>query len=251
MSSQLDLDNIRNVLIRLEETIIFALIERAQFRVNEIVYRPGAFGPALGGVSLAEYCLHGVETVHARMRRFTSPDEEPFSGDLPEPVLPMLAYRDNPLRPNRINVNARLRLAYEREVVPLICEAGDDEQYGSSVVCDVACLQPMSHRVHYGKFVAESKYRARPAEFDALIAAGNREGLRAAITDERVETGVLRRVGIKAGAYSRELNATTTRVCFEPDKVVEIYRRWIIPMNKDVQVEYLLQRGAGEPEAAR
>ena len=43
----------------------------------------------------------------------------------------------------------------------MICEPGDDEQHGSSVVCDVNALQALSRRVHLGKFVAESKFQAR------------------------------------------------------------------------------------------
>jgi len=40
----LSLDSIRSTLIRQEETIIFAIIERAQFRRNSIVYENGGFG---------------------------------------------------------------------------------------------------------------------------------------------------------------------------------------------------------------
>lgn len=43
----LSLDYIRSTLIRQEETIIFALIERAQFRQNDIVYKVGGV-PGLG-----------------------------------------------------------------------------------------------------------------------------------------------------------------------------------------------------------
>ena len=43
----LSLDYIRSTLIRQEETIIFALIERAQFRQNDIVYKAGGV-PGLG-----------------------------------------------------------------------------------------------------------------------------------------------------------------------------------------------------------
>lgn len=39
----LSLDRIRNMLIRLEDTIIFALIERAQFAHNPKIYVRGAF----------------------------------------------------------------------------------------------------------------------------------------------------------------------------------------------------------------
>jgi len=40
----LSLDSIRSTLIRQEETIIFAIIERAQFRRNSIVYEADGFG---------------------------------------------------------------------------------------------------------------------------------------------------------------------------------------------------------------
>ena len=39
----LSLDRIRSVLTRLEDTIIFSLIERAQFAHNHIIYQRGAF----------------------------------------------------------------------------------------------------------------------------------------------------------------------------------------------------------------
>lgn len=50
---------------------------------------------------------------------------------------------------------------YISEIVPLICDPGDDEQHGSSAVCDVHVLQALSRRVHLGKFVAESKFQVR------------------------------------------------------------------------------------------
>ena len=39
----LSLDRIRSVLVRLEDTIIFSLIERAQFTHNPRIYQKGAF----------------------------------------------------------------------------------------------------------------------------------------------------------------------------------------------------------------
>lgn len=52
-------------------------------------------------------------------------------------------------------------LRYMSEVVPMICEPGDDEQHGSSIICDINALQALSRRIHLGKFVAESKYQVR------------------------------------------------------------------------------------------
>jgi hypothetical protein len=42
MSESLKLDNVRSTLIRQEDTIIFSLIERAQFALNPAVYQPDA-----------------------------------------------------------------------------------------------------------------------------------------------------------------------------------------------------------------
>ena len=58
MNSQLSLRNIRDVLIRLEETIIFGLIERAQFRHNRIIYEPDGVGEQLEGA--ARIHLHRI-----------------------------------------------------------------------------------------------------------------------------------------------------------------------------------------------
>ena len=246
MNEQLLLSYIRNVLIRLEETIIFALIERAQFQTNETIYKRGVFGEATGGTSLVGFLLHEIEKSHAKVRRYTSPDEEPFFQDLPGPVLPPLTFDENPLWPNTISASGRVRSSYENEIVPFICSAGDDSQYGSSAVCDVACLQALSKRVHYGKFVAESKYQTDPGKFRPMIRARDSEGIMQGITDPVVETRVLARVGLKAQTYGQDVDGDTTQFKIDPERVVEVYSRWIIPLTKDVQVAYLLQRGTPE-----
>ena len=56
----LSLDYIRSTLIRQEETIIFALIERAQFRRNDIVYKVGGV-PGLGVPPGSSAGAHGQE----------------------------------------------------------------------------------------------------------------------------------------------------------------------------------------------
>jgi hypothetical protein len=40
-----------------------------------------------------------------------------------------------------------------------IAAPGDDGNYGSAATLDVLCLQALSKRIHYGKFVAEAKFR--------------------------------------------------------------------------------------------
>lgn len=246
MNTQLLLENVRGVLIRLEETIIFNLIERAQFKRNDVIYRPDAFGPVLQGESLVGYMLHETEKVHARMRRYLSPDEHPFFNDLPAPVLPAMHFTESPLQPNRVNLNPDVRRIYEKEIVPRICAGGDDNQYGSSATCDVACLQSISRRVHYGKFVAESKYRDNPDVFRPLIAAGDRAGLLKAITHPEVEQRLLARIRIKASTYGQDVSGDTPNRNLDPETVLTLYADWIVPLNKQVQIDYLLGRNTND-----
>jgi chorismate mutase len=56
----LSLDYIRSTLIRQEETIIFALIERAQFRQNRKVYEKGGVPGLEGGMSFLDFMLSGT-----------------------------------------------------------------------------------------------------------------------------------------------------------------------------------------------
>lgn len=63
----LSLERIRSVLVRLEDTIIFDLIERAQFAHNPRMYVPGAFSELkeLGFEgSWLEWFLKEIETFH-------------------------------------------------------------------------------------------------------------------------------------------------------------------------------------------
>ncbi|NQU40392.1 MAG: chorismate mutase [Lentisphaerae bacterium] len=241
MSNELQLDHLRGVLIRLEETLIFGLIERAQFPHNPPVYVRGAMEGALADESLLEFVLHEAERAHAKVRRYTSPDEHPFFDDLPEPILPVMVYAENPLHTHRVNLNQRLLALYSRELVPFICREGDDANYGSCAVIDVQLLQGLSKRIHYGMFIAESKYRAERERYDAMIRVRDASGLEAAITACEVEALLFERVQRKAAAYSRELVAAGER-SIDPDKVQAIYQRWILPLCKEVEVAYLLQR---------
>jgi hypothetical protein len=69
----LDLNHLRNSLIRQEESIVFALIERAQFKQNLGVYDPNAFdfGPEFQG-SFLDYLLLETESLHSKVRRWFS-----------------------------------------------------------------------------------------------------------------------------------------------------------------------------------
>ena len=241
MNSQLLLKNIRNVLVRLEETIMFGLIERSQFKHNAVIYDSSSF-KSVGHECLVDYLLHETEKIHARVRRYKSPDEHPFYDDLPDPILPALNYKENPLHYTDLNINCDIRERYEKEIIPLLCESGDDQQHGSSAVADVACLQSLSKRIHYGMFVAESKYRQSTKTYDQLIAEKDREAIRENITDKDVERQVLERLHRKASTYLHEMSGCNSEQFFTPESLVKVYREIVIPMTKHVEIEYLIRR---------
>ncbi|KAK3822675.1 MAG: chorismate mutase [Benniella sp.] len=250
----LSLAKLRDVLIRLEDTIIFALIERAQFAHNECVYRPGVyeFGDGYQG-SFLGYLLREMETVHARARRYTSPDEYPFTSPLPGPVIPALDF-PSILHKNNINVNSDIMDRYLQDILPRICVPGDDLNYGSSATRDVECLQALSKRIHYGKFIAESKFMnpAEQNEYIRLIKAKDRDGLMELLTNRAVEAALLRRLRRKAMIYGHDItengeivlddSAQQQNQKISPDVVVDLYERFVIPLTKEVEVDYLLQR---------
>jgi len=85
-SDRLSLDNIRASLIRQEDSIIFGLIERAQYLCNAPVYEPGGVEVPcfkLDGTRacMLEFMLRENEQVGGKIRRYTSPDEHAFYPD--------------------------------------------------------------------------------------------------------------------------------------------------------------------------
>lgn len=242
----LSLDTIRSQLIRQEETIIFALIERVQWRHNARVYEPGGLKIPDPQLSFFDYFLRETEHLHARVRRYTSPDEHPFFNNLPEPVLPPMDFGSS-IRENDVNHNAAIKQAYVDGILPLICEAGDDGNYGSSATCDVSVVQALSKRVHYGKFVAEAKLQADRENYLQLIAAGDAEGIAELLRDRQVEAKILRRVALKAAIIGQDIDEQPSGDCHKiaPAAIVEIYERWIIPQTIAVEVDYLLATPTG------
>jgi len=247
---KLSLEDFRNDLIRQEETIIFALIERAQFKQNSITYKPGGVTENIGSLSFLDFFFGEIERVHSMMRRYTSPDEHPFYTDkLVPPIIPLLKF-PVVIKPNTININNQIKSIYLNKIIPSICAEGDDNQFGSSVNMDINALQAISKRVHYGKFIAEAKFQSESEKYGDRIRKGDVEGLRELLTNLEVEKKVLERIHLKASTYGRDVTATQNqKFKVDPDAIVAVYRDFIIPLNKDVQIAYLLQR-LDDPQVA-
>lgn len=97
-------------------------------------------------------------------------------------------------------------------------------------------------------FVSESKFLSAPRDFIPHIQSDppNRQALAGLITKPAVEARLLVRLGNKARVYGGELDAEGRVVENEQkidvDKVVGLYRDYVIPLTKDVEVEYLVHR---------
>ncbi|KAJ9173240.1 hypothetical protein P3X46_016398 [Hevea brasiliensis] len=248
-SDNLTLEHIRRSLIRQEDSIIYSLLERSQYCYNADTYDPDAF--AMDGFhgSLVEFMLKETEKLHAQVGRYKSPDEHPFFPDLPEPVLPPLQYPQvlHPIA-DSININRKVWDMYFRDLLPRLVKDGNDGNTGSTAVCDTICLQALSKRIHYGKFVAEAKYRASPDAYEAAIRAQDRERLMDLLTYKKVEEAIKKRVEMKAITFGQEVtiyceeDGSDPACKIEPSLVANLYEDSIMPLTKEVQVMYLLRR---------
>lgn len=173
-----------------------------------------------------------------------------------EVILPELKYPEDVLWENNVNYNSELKSRYVSSILPGCCaQTGRaerpeaQENYGSAATADVLCLQSLSRRIHFGKFVAESKFRSDPPKYAALIKAADRKGIDEAITDAKVEKKVLERLRLKAEMYGADPSFEGGRDAgvrkISGEAVVEVYRDHVIPLTKVVEVEYLMQRLRG------
>ncbi|KAL8240707.1 hypothetical protein R6Q59_014062 [Mikania micrantha] len=168
-----NLDAIRRSLIRLEDSIIYSLIERAQYCHNKNAYDPGViFDDGFQG-SLVDFMIKETEKVNAK-------------------VLHSCAM---------INFNKLISDVYFDELLPRLAKKGDDGNYESTSTCDTICLQLLSKRIHYGKFVAEAKFRASPDEYEAAIRAKDMVKLMKLLTYPDVEAAIIERVEKKSKTY--------------------------------------------------
>lgn len=243
----LTLDRVASSLEALEETIIHKLIDRAQFRANPPAYERGGSGFAgESSRSLFELRLRYTEEMDAQFGRFGVPEERPFTTALP-PSRRVANVPDTGLHVRDfacISVAPEVLESY-RGLIAAICQPGDDGHYGSSVEHDIFALQAISRRVHFGGvYVAECKYLEDPTGYAALAAARDTTGLLSKLTRQSVEDRIVARVSEKVAQIQHAVNASV-RVRIDPDTLVTYYRDTIIPLTKQSEVLYLVNRERG------
>lgn len=93
-----------------------------------------------------------------------------------------------------------------------------------------------------GMFVSESKFLDRPRDFIPHILVPNPSALEALITKPAVEARLLLRLAAKASWYGKELGEDGVggdgdkEGKVQVEEVVKLYRDYIIPLTKDVEV---------------
>lgn len=245
----LDLNNIRQALVRMEDTIVFNLIERSQFYLSPLVYKSNYVRiPDFDG-SFLQWTLLQQERIHSQVRRYEAPDEEPFN---PTKLLPSLLPPVNYPKilanySKEVNVNEEIYQFYVENIVPKIsCKEGDQlENLGSVAVSDIECLQSISRRIHFGKFVAEAKYQLDKQLYTKLIKEKDIESIEKSITNSAVEQKILERLVDKSRSYGTDplmRYSQNPQSKVDPEIIVKLYKEFIIPVTKKVEVEYLLRR---------
>ncbi|XP_062163150.1 chorismate mutase 2 isoform X1 [Alnus glutinosa] len=248
-ANSLTLESVRQSLIRQEDTIVFGLIERARFPINSPTYN-GSYAniPGFSG-SLAQFLVRETEALQAKAGRFTNPEEHPFfPKDVPPSLVPSQNHTED-LHPSAasININKSIWDVYFDKLLALFAAPGDDGNYEATAASDLVCLQALSRRIHYGKLVAEVKFKTSPTEYEPAIRAKDRDALMKLLTVESVEEEVKKRVAKKAMVFGQEvtLNKTvddTGKYKVDPSVLSRLYGEWVMPLTKLVEVEYLLRR---------
>ncbi|MBA0865390.1 hypothetical protein Goshw_011718 [Gossypium schwendimanii] len=250
VSDRLTLESVRDSLISQEDSIVFSLIERAKFPLNAPTYDPSYFSMPGSYGSLVELVVKQTEAVQAKAGRYENPEEHPFfPDDLPPSQVPPHKY-PRVLNPAAVfvNVNKKIWDVYFNKLLPLFVAPGDDGNYASTAVRDLECLQVLSRRIHYGKLVAEVKFRDEWKHYEPAIRARDKKTLMDLLTAPAVEKAVKKRVAKKASIFGQEVKVgddsdeNKGKYKVDPAVVSRFYGDWVIPLTKDVEVQYLLHR---------
>ncbi|CAM0947151.1 unnamed protein product [Alopecurus aequalis] len=172
----LGLDTVRDFLTREEDTIVFSLIERAKHPLNLPAYQDHAwYGPDGRGRngSFVELFVRESEEIQAKAGRYESQLEIPFfHAIVPITLAPRYNFTTD-LYPAAasVNVNDDIWGIYFNELLPLLAKNDDDGNYAVTAASDLACLQALSRRINYGRYVAEVKFRGDQQRYTTLISS--------------------------------------------------------------------------------
>ncbi|KAL0795561.1 hypothetical protein Bca101_066938 [Brassica carinata] len=196
--------------------LLFSSSEILRVCYNPDTYDEDAFAMEGFQGSLVEFMARETEQLHAKVDRYKSPDEHPFFPQcLPEPILPPIQYAQVLHHcADPININKKI----------------------------------LSKRIHFGKFFAEAKFRENPATYEPAIREQDPTQLLRLLTYETVEQAIKKRVEIKAHIFGQDVTINDQETGADPSYkinpilVAKLYGEIIMPLTKEIQIEYLLRR---------
>ena len=130
-----------------------------------------------------------------------------------------------------------LRPLYVNALLPVLCEAGADEDCRKCIAADANCMNALVQRLNLAVHVAALKLEEIPEAL--LIPLQKRDPvlMEETITNHTVEAEVIARIL----DMSREQHASGAL----PQKIATLYENWIIPISRKIQVHDLLEKHRG------
>jgi len=244
-----DLSAVADRLESLEETIIFRILDRAQYKLNSSVYSKNVFllPDETKDVCLLDYMHKFIEQVFARLGRFTISEEKPFFASTAWTEGAGIAHEKEDLcldAIENINLTSKIKENY-CGFVGDFCEKGDDGEYGSSAEADIAALIAISKRIHYGSFyVAQSKYRANPQAYVVAAKIGESEVKKLLVrreVEEKIAVRVTQKCDKIQSAYTSKF-----RKKIDPKLIEKFYTETIIPLTVIGETQYIFMRCKNE-----
>ncbi|XP_073128859.1 chorismate mutase 1, chloroplastic-like isoform X3 [Henckelia pumila] len=104
--------------------------------------------------------------------------------------------------------------------------------------------EAISRRIHYSTHVAEASFRAAPDVYEPAIIAQDRALIMDLVMHPAWEEATTRMMKVKFRNFEelRHWDEYSTDDKIDPSLVPDLYGRWIMPLTRQVQVEYLLKR---------
>jgi len=220
---------------RLEEKIIFKLLNRAQYHLNLSIYRSIKKQP-----SLFMQRLKKQEKMDAAFGRYDIAEERPFTLNKINKKPPKEKFLKI-TNFNKINLTTDILQKYFLFIKKL-CQPGTDKHFGSSIEHDVYALQAISERIHFAAFyVAETKFQQNSKLYVDLIKEKNHSELYKKLTRAKVEENIKKRVEKKAQRFQQGINKQLYHFV-DPQIFVDLYCDLIIPITKQGEILYFLNR---------
>jgi len=195
----------------MEETIIWRILDRIQYKRNSAIYSTD---------DIFAKILSPINNAHK---------EFALNAD------------------GRVNLSGEIKEKYQ-SFLDISCEAGDDNEYISAAESDFNVLRAVTKRIYYGAFyVAESKFLSSPKKYAEAIKLCDTAAIISMLTRRDVEKKIISRVQEKCKKIQAVYTSKLRRK-IDPRLIGDFYKNTIIPMTKDGELLYLFRRDENETD---